>query len=114
MYLPVTVSFRVTDILRGYVAQRCLWEHEAHLGFMCSTMFQDRNKHDLISDFQSEIPCYLFARKIINILDGIALSHSPADNLEKIYSKLVKNDIVKIKEVSSVNNWIRDLNSFLV
>jgi hypothetical protein len=114
MYLPVTVSFRVTDILRGYVAQRCLWEHEAHLGFMGSTMFQDRNKHDLISDFQSEIPCYLFARKIINILDGIALSHSPADNLEKIYSKLVKNDIVKIKEVSSVNNWIRDLNSFLV
>ncbi|MBM3910594.1 MAG: DUF288 domain-containing protein [Thaumarchaeota archaeon] len=113
LYLPVTVSFRVTDILRGYIAQRCLWEHGAHVGFTGATMLQDRNKHNLISDFESEIPCYLFANKIINILNKTSLSDSPAHNLEKIYSILVKNDIVKSRELSSVKNWIKDLNSFL-
>ena len=113
LYLPVTVSFRVTDILRGYIAQRCLWEHGAHLGFTGATMLQERNKHNLISDFENEIPCYLFANKIINILNKTSLSDSPAHNLEKIYSRLVKNDIVKNGELSSVKNWIKDLNSFL-
>jgi len=113
LYLPVTVSFRVTDILRGYIAQRCLWEHDAHLGFTGATMLQDRNKHNLMIDFESEIPCYLFANKIINILNKISLSNSPAHNLEKIYSIFVKNDIVKSRELFSVKNWIKDLNYFL-
>lgn len=113
LYLPITVSFRVTDILRGYIAQRCLWEHDAHLGFIGPTMFQDRNKHDLISDFQSEIPCYLYANKIIEILDKIPLSKSPEDNLLKIYSNLAQTNIIKKQELSSVKNWIKDLNTIL-
>lgn len=113
LYLPVTVSFRVTDILRGYIAQRCLWEHDAYLGFTGPTMFQDRNKHNLISDFQSEIPCYLLANKIIEILDKMPLSNSPEDNLLKIYSKLTQLDIVKKQELTSVKNWIKDLSLLL-
>lgn len=113
LYLPVTVNFRVTDILRGYIAQRCLWEHGSHLGFTGPTMFQDRNKHDLLSDFQSEIPCYLFASKIIETLDKAKLSDSPEDNLLKIYSKLIQLDIVKKQELSSLKNWIKDLSNNL-
>lgn len=113
LYLPVTVSFRVTDILRGYVAQRCLWEHGALLGFTGATMYQDRNKHDLLSDFESEIPCYLFANKIIDMLDKISLSDSPADNLERVYSKLARDGIVKNGELSSLRNWTRDVDSLL-
>jgi len=26
MYLPIKASFRMTDIYRSFVAQRCLWE----------------------------------------------------------------------------------------
>jgi len=111
LYLPITVSFRVTDIMRGYIAQRCLWEHNAHLGFTGPTMFQDRNKHSLISDFESEIPCYLFASKIITSLDKLSLSESPEDNLLKAYSKMEQIGIVKKQEVLSVKNWIKDLNS---
>ena len=33
-YLPSTVTFRYTDILRGYIAQRCFWEHDSVLGFI--------------------------------------------------------------------------------
>lgn len=111
LYLPVTVSFRVTDILRGYVAQRCLWEHNAHLGFTGPTMFQDRNKHDLVEDFKSEIPCYVLANKIIDILDSMSLSDNPSDNLIKIYTKLVDNEITKPKELISLKGWLKDIDS---
>ncbi len=33
MYLPAMVNFRVTDILRGYVAQPILWAADYRLGF---------------------------------------------------------------------------------
>lgn len=111
LYLPVTVSFRVTDILRGYVAQRCLWEHNAHLGFTGPTMFQDRNKHDFIEDFKSEIPCYVLANKIIDILDNMSLSDNPSDNLIKIYTKLIDNGITKPKEMISLKGWLKDIYS---
>ena len=113
LYLPVTVNFRVTDILRGYIAQRCLWEHGFHLGFTGPTMFQDRNKHNLISDFGSEIPCYLFANKIIETLDKMRLSESPEDNLLKIYTEMIKLNIVNKRELSSVKNWLKDLGGIL-
>jgi hypothetical protein len=58
-YLPATVTFRFTDILRGYIAQRCLWEHNNMLGFTQATVYQERNEHDLMKDFRSEIPCYV-------------------------------------------------------
>ncbi|MDX1748084.1 MAG: hypothetical protein R3324_19295, partial [Halobacteriales archaeon] len=59
LYLPSTVTFRFTDILRGYVAQRGLWAAGKRLGFTGPSVVQDRNVHDLMADFESEIPCYL-------------------------------------------------------
>ena len=43
LYLPATTSFRFTDILRGYIAQRLLWEQNLHLGFTGATVYQERN-----------------------------------------------------------------------
>ena len=33
LYLPITPTIRITDIWRGYWAQRLLWEIGGHLGF---------------------------------------------------------------------------------
>ena len=88
MYLPISVTFRMTDILRGYVAQRCLWEHNAHLGFFGPNMIQLRNEHNLLNDFSLEIPCFTQVETIINILTEIKLGSSPKNNLKKIYAKL--------------------------
>src|SRR5262249_52129634 len=45
LYLPFTVTFRFTDILRGYVAQRGLHALGLHVAFCQASVFQDRNPH---------------------------------------------------------------------
>jgi len=113
MYLPISVTFRMTDILRGYVAQRCLWEHESFLGFTGPTMIQERNPHNLIEDFKSEIPCYTFSLKIIEILSNLKLSNDHYNNLKIIYSEFLKNGIVQNEELISLQNWIDDIKNIL-
>jgi len=112
LYLPITVGIRFTDILRGYVAQRCLWEHDAYLGFTKPTVFQKRNVHNLMLDFEDEIPMYLLTNKVIKILSGIKLTKSPFENLIKVYSILQENKVVNKEEIKSVKNWIDDIKSF--
>lgn len=113
LYLPISVTFRMTDILRSYVAQRCLWEHESLLGFTGPTMIQERNPHNLIKDFESEIPCYVDSLKIIKILSNLKLSTDHYQNLEIIYSEFLKNGIVQNNELSNLQNWIYDVKQIL-
>ena len=84
---------------------------DIHLYLDNHSMFQDRNKHDLIEDFKSEIPCYVLANKIIDILDNMSLSDNPSDNLIKIYTKLIDNGIANAKELISLKGWLKDIDS---
>jgi hypothetical protein len=59
LYLPSFVTFRFTDILRGLVAQPLLWSADLRLGFGQATVRQERNPHDYLKDFESEIPMFL-------------------------------------------------------
>tara|TARA_B100000029_G_scaffold334491_1_gene326588 strand:+ start:3010 stop:4011 length:1002 start_codon:yes stop_codon:yes gene_type:complete len=113
LYLPISVSFRFTDILRGYVAQRCLWEHNAHLGFMSPTVYQNRNKHDLMKDFSDELSCYTDIKNVIDILSRLKLGKNPSRNLVKIYSEFQKYGIVKREEITGVKYWLDDIASLL-
>lgn len=112
-YLPATVTFRFTDILRGYIAQRCLWEHGRVLGFTQATVYQERNVHDLMRDFESEIPCYLQTKKVVNIIDGLSLKSDFNYNLITIYETLEKKGIVKSQELELVKLWLKDINKVL-
>lgn len=109
MYLPVSVTFRMTDILRSYIAQRCLWAHNAYVGYFGPNMIQLRNKHNLLDDFLLEIPCYTQAEIIIDMLSKIKLNSSPKNNLKKIYKKLYSLKIVKKTELSALDSWIKDI-----
>ena len=111
MYLPISVTFRMTDILRGYIAQRCIWEHKSHLGFFGPNMKQFRNPHNLLNDFSLEIPCYTQIDLLIDILDNVKLSSNPKSNLTKIYQKLYKNGIVKKTEITALKNWFKDIEN---
>lgn len=112
-YLPATVTFRFTDILRGYIAQRCLWEHGKVLGFCNATVYQERNKHNLLSDFQSEIPCYLRIHELVNLLDDLQLKNDYAFNLKTVYTALWKKQFVKEEELQIVDSWIKDIENVI-
>ncbi len=114
LYLPSTVSFRFTDILRGYIAQRLFWENDYLLGFTKATVFQNRNNHNIMKDFEDEIPVYMQTKKLIEILDKSILTTDPLHNLRVVYKLLDKENIVTKKETEMIRAWTNDLNRTLI
>lgn len=112
LYLPSTVSFRFTDILRGYVAQAVINASSKNWGFYQATSYQDRNDHNLMNDFRSEISMYSNMDEIFHIIyDTCKIKHSISDNLINCYTMLFQNDFVKEKELKILNYWINDLSN---
>ena len=68
LYLPSTVSFRFTDILRGYIAQAVINASTKSWGFYQATAYQERNIHNLMNDFRSEISMYSNMNEIFKII----------------------------------------------
>ncbi len=111
LYLPATVRFRFTDILRSYVAQRGLWALGKRVAFTDATVKQDRNPHDLMRDFESEIPCYNQTTSVVEILDELTLRGIPSDDLQKMYEALEVHGIVEERERPLVDTWLRDIKT---
>lgn len=108
-YLPSTVTFRFTDILRGYVAQRALWAHECRLGFIGPNVFQERNEHDLLKDLESELIMYKSIGKLISVLEGLTLTVCESQNLLIVYDALASAGIVQANELDILAAWLDDL-----
>jgi hypothetical protein len=112
MYLPVHATFRMCDIWRSFIAQKCLWQIGEGVTFHSpSEVFQDRNEHDLLKDFEDEIPGYLKNDLIVEILSSLKLKQGEenmCDNLLKCYHALVEKNILPLQEISSVIEWITD------
>ncbi|HED06182.1 MAG TPA: DUF288 domain-containing protein [Ignavibacteria bacterium] len=113
LYFPSTVSFRFTDILRGYITQKLLWENNYHLGFTQATVYQKRNSHDLMKDFNDEIECYLNIKSVVNILDKLNFNSNYLTNLRETYIALKNNKIVTATELERLDAWINDLKNLI-
>jgi hypothetical protein len=111
LYLPVTVTFRFTDILRGLVAQPILWESGFEIGFLHATVIQKRNAHDFMADFISEIPMYQHSESITDYISGsINSSRNISDNLLDAYRSLYQKEIVKKAELITLEAWLKDID----
>jgi hypothetical protein len=109
MYLPAHVNFRVTDILRGYVAQPILWAAGYRLGFTGPTVRQTRNAHDLQADFASELPLYTEVERILSLVqEGVRVEASVGENLYTVYQNLARAAIVQEKELDLLTAWLED------
>ncbi|HUU17995.1 MAG TPA: STELLO glycosyltransferase family protein [Sedimentisphaerales bacterium] len=115
LYLPSSVSFRVTDIWRSFIAQICLHKAGKKVAFGPATMFQDRNKHSLVGDFADEISGYLNNARIMELLSNIRLSNEPnqiGTNMRLCYERLVEAKIVPQNELRLVDLWLKDIGRF--
>lgn len=112
LYLPAHVTFRFTDILRGLIAQPIMWQHGFHLGFVGATVVQERNPHDLMKDFMSELPCYRHAQSIVDIVgSAVSSGNSVAENLFCAYEQLQRREIVEKRELDLLEAWLKDVDS---
>ncbi len=115
LYLPAYVTFRFTDILRGLVAQPIMWAAGYRLGFTQATVIQERNPHDYIKDFESEIPCYLHPNTVIEVVkERISPTNSVAQNLTAAYTGLYQKGIVTAQELELLDLWLQDLTALQV
>lgn len=112
MYLPSTCSFRMTDIWRSLVAQRTLWINGQKVLFHSPTVVQKRNKHDLMADFQQEIPGYLNNRMIAETLEKLPLLagfDKIASNMQTCYEAFVSKGLLEEKELTLLEYWLMDV-----
>jgi len=112
LYLPSYCSFRMTDIWRSFVAQRCLWELGHGLVFHAAEADQDRNAHNLVRDFKDEIPGYTQNDGIVAKLTETSLKPgvgAVADNLVRCYEALTAAGYFPATELPLVRDWVADL-----
>jgi len=114
LYLPSFCTFRMTDIWRSFIAQRCLWEMGSMVAFTKATVYQERNEHNLLKDFEQEIPGYLNNDRIREVLEAVELKpgrsrEQVSHNLLLCYEALVTNKLFPGDELALVRAWIDDL-----
>lgn len=112
LYLPFYCSFRMTDIWRSLIAQRVAWENGWCILFRGATVYQERNQHNLLADFQDEVPGYLNNAKIAHALSKLELSpgqEAIPENLVRCYHLLVDMGLVGKQELRLVNAWLDDM-----
>jgi len=112
MYLPAHCSFRMTDIWRSFVAQRIAWENGWSILFHEPTVWQNRNEHNLMRDFEDEIPGYLLNHKIGETLANLRLVPGRdhiAENLRACYRALIALGAIGSEEWPLVEAWLEDL-----
>lgn len=102
MYFPISVSCRFADILRGYIAQKLLWDTGSVLGYYSPIVYQDRNPHNYMVDFEEELSMYKNIIPLVNILKNL---NKP--NIKDVYTELYKAQIVKHEDVCAVDLWLK-------
>jgi len=103
----------MTDIWRSFVAQACMWLNGWHLAFSGPTVFQERNEHDLLKDFEDEIPGYLYNDRIVKAFSRLQLKAGEENifaNIKHCYSILVDMGLVGFNELTLIDAWERDLS----
>lgn len=116
MYLPSYCSFRMTDIWRSYVAQRIAWECGWSILYHEPTVWQERNEHNLMKDFEDEIPGYSNNFKICKELQELQLKpgkENISDNLVTCYEKLTSIGVVGAEEITLLKAWMNDINKLM-
>ena len=87
-----------------------MWAHGFELGFTRASVVQERNPHDYMSDFVSELPMYLHCREVVDIVsDAISRSNSLHDNLHAAYSALLAKNVVVDDELRTLDAWLIDI-----
>jgi len=110
LLLPCTVHGRVTDIWRSYFTQRMLWDLGMRIAFAAPWVTQYRNAHNLLGDFNSEVPLYQQAGALVDaLLAWRPQSDSVPGRLEELYIFMYERTIIGLGDVQLAQAWLNDL-----
>jgi hypothetical protein len=116
LYVPSYCSFRMCDIWKSFVAQRCLWELGTGVVFHAPEVYQERNPHDLMRDFSDEVVGYEKNDRIASILQDLQLKpgkESVKQNLITCYTALVDEKVFPDTELTLLDAWLSGLEQIV-
>jgi hypothetical protein len=108
LYLPSYCSFRMSDIWRSFIAQRIAWTCDWKILFHSADVWQERNDHSLLKDFEDEVPGYLNNAKMCDLLAELDLKSGAqhmCENLVRCYKLMIENGWIKKDEMALVEAW---------
>lgn len=119
LYLPVTVPGRVSDIWRSYIGQGILSLYGIYTGFFRRALVdQNRNKHLLEADFQSEIDLYTKTKSLVTLIDKWTNMHSAnftkkkapmEEHIIDLYIYLYERNFLELEDVRNIQVWLQAL-----
>ena len=116
LYLPTWCNFRMTDIWRSFIAQRIAWANSWNILFHNATVYQQRNAHSILKDFEDEIPGYLnngiICEKLMRLELKAGISHI-FENMLKCYNVFIEHGLINEAEIALLDDWISDCKTFL-
>ena len=104
------------DIWRSFIAQRIAFENDWGILWGGVTVVQERNPHDLMKDFEQEIPGYLYNRKIVEMLKALPMvpgtdTETLLKNMYLCYLAMIDAGYIEEAEVDVFNAWRDDVLS---
>ena len=106
MLIPCSVSFRYCDILRGIINNIILKNTNNFMMYSSPNVIQNRNEHNLISDFKSEYEMYIHNENILEYIENNTVNvTSVKDILLLIYNNLLVNKVITQTDIDILNIW---------
>jgi hypothetical protein len=106
LLIPCGVSFRYCDILRGIINNIVFKKTNNYIMYSSPNVIQNRNEHNLISDFKSEYEMYIHNETIMNFIENdIGNITSVKELLFLIYNNLLVNNVITQKDIYILNKW---------
>ena len=106
LLIPSTVSFRYCDILRGLIINIILKKTNNYMMYSSPNVIQNRNEHNLMSDFKSEYEMYIHNENILNFIKNNTENiTSVKELLFIIYQNLLVNNVITQIDIDILNKW---------
>ena len=107
LYLPWTVTGRVSDIWRSYFTQRIMKDIGLELVYSPPFVVHHRNDHDYLADLEAESHLYLRTCKLLEFLSKWN-DDSPylVARIERLWIDLYERDYIGMNDVVGVQEWL--------
>jgi hypothetical protein len=112
MFLPMTVTGRVSDIWRSYLVQRLMWDTGLRIAFAPPIVRQDRNVHNFLADLNAEQQLYMQTEKLIEFLGSWHSTKATLqDRIEDLWGDAYERGYLEEADLQSLKIWINALES---
>jgi len=108
MLLPGTVPGRISDIWRSYFAQCIFADTGLQLVFSPPKIYQERNEHNYLGDFDAEQDLYAKSGKLIEYLSqwDCEKCDTVPKRMEQLWIDLYERGYIEINDVYAVQMWL--------